>query len=209
MGNDKVTVNLEHHGRTPEVFAMDDLDVSRTIGWFTCLYPVCFDYHADLGRALKAVKAQLRQVPHQGLSYGLLRYVAGAEDLDAQPAVSFNYLGQFDALEAASEGFRLASTPVGPTRNEQGERAHLLDITSWVRQEQLHIEWTYSRHLHHHDTINALAQACLETLQRLIEHCRSVESAGYTPEDFNLVQLDQDTLETVLAQVYFQGEGPA
>ena len=209
MGDDKVTVNLENHGRTPDAFATDDLDVSRTIGWFTCLYPVCLHHHTDIGRALKAIKAQLRQVPDQGLSYGLLRYVTGAEGLDAQPAVSFNYLGQFDALQAVSKGFRLASTPVGPTQNEGGERAHLLDIACWVRQGQLHLEWTYSRHRHHHDTIHALAQACVETLQRLIAHCRSAESAGYTPEDFNLVQLDQDTLETVLAQVHFQAEGPA
>ena len=209
MGEDKITVNLETHGRTPEAFTTDDLDVSRTIGWFTCIYPLCLNHHADLGSALKAIKAQLRQVPDQGLSYGLLRYVTGAGGLDTQPAVSFNYLGQFDALQAASEGFQLASTPVGPTQHERGGRAHLLDIVGWVRQGQLHIEWTYSHHRHQRDTIHALAQACLETLRQLIAHCCSATSVGYTPEDFNLVQLDQDTLETVLAQVHFQGEGSA
>jgi non-ribosomal peptide synthase protein (TIGR01720 family) len=203
-------LDLENHGRVPEALAGAGLDVSRTVGWFTCLYPVRLDYQADadLGTALKALKARLRQVPYQGLDYGLLRYGLGAQELQVQPAVSFNYLGQFDALLAATSDFRLATTPVGPTQSPTGRRAHLIDINSWVRQGQLHMAWTYSRHAYHRTTIVSLAQGCVHTLQRLLAHCRFAASSGYTPEDFSLVQLDQATLETVLAQVHFQGETP-
>ena len=78
-----VLVDLEGHGRE-EVFA--DVDLSRTVGWFTSLYPVRLDPGAldldealaggaALGRALKPVKEQLRALPDHGLGYGLLRYL--------------------------------------------------------------------------------------------------------------------------------------
>ena len=78
-----VLVDVEGHGRE-EVSA--DIDLSRTVGWFTSLYPVRLDVGgvdveealgggAALGRALKLIKEQLRAVPGNGLGYGLLRYL--------------------------------------------------------------------------------------------------------------------------------------
>ena len=78
-----VLIDLEGHGRE-EIFA--DVDLSRTVGWFTSLFPVRLDAGAldlagglggrpALGRALKSIKEQLRAVPDNGLGYGLLRYL--------------------------------------------------------------------------------------------------------------------------------------
>ncbi len=96
-------VELEHHGRDDR---FPELDLTRTVGWFTSLYPLVLDLGGlasdDLGGALVAVKEQLRAVPGDGLGYGLLRYLGPPEAraaLAAQPAaaVLFNYLGQLDA----------------------------------------------------------------------------------------------------------------
>ena len=102
-----VLLDLEGHGRE-EVFG--DVDLTRTVGWFTSLYPVRLDPGrldldealaggAALGRALKTIKEQLRAVPGKGLGYGLLRYLndATAGQLAGAPApqLGFNYLGRF------------------------------------------------------------------------------------------------------------------
>ena len=102
-----VLLDVEGHGRE-EVFGA--VDLSRTVGWFTSLYPVRLDVSgleledalaggAALGGVLKRIKEQLRALPQRGLGYGLLRYLnaATAGELAgfAPPQLSFNYLGRF------------------------------------------------------------------------------------------------------------------
>ena len=104
-----VLVDVEGHGRE-EVFA--DVELSRTVGWFTSLYPVRLDAGtvdvaaalaggASLGRAVKSIKEQLRAIPEKGLHYGLLRHLneKRRRSLPALPApeLGFNYLGRFGA----------------------------------------------------------------------------------------------------------------
>ncbi|MEB3357183.1 MAG: amino acid adenylation domain-containing protein [Synechococcales bacterium] len=197
-------LTLENHGRHPEALG-GELNLSRTVGWFTGLYPVELQLTgSETGDQLKAIKAQLRQVPHRGLSYGLLRYGVGSEGLAVQPQISFNYLGQFDGLMAEAAGFRLLATP-GMTSDRRNERSHLIDINGWIRDGQLQMAWTYSRHHHHRSTLEQLTHEYLEALQRLVAHCQSTGYQEYCPGDFSLVQLDQATLEAVLGNVTFQG----
>ena len=99
-------LDLEGHGRE-EIFA--DVDLSRTVGWFTSQFPVRLDVGAldleealaggpALGVALKRIKEQLRALPANGLGYGLLRYLnaqTGAQLAgEAAPQLGFNYLGR-------------------------------------------------------------------------------------------------------------------
>jgi len=120
VGSGRVLIDLEGHGRE-ELF--EEIDLSRTVGWFTSLFPVLLDLKAtpqttdngspidrtvsndsslitDSGEAIKSIKEQLRQIPNGGIGYGLLRYLKPgvAERLQALPQaqVNFNYLGQFD-----------------------------------------------------------------------------------------------------------------
>src|SRR3954462_4520802 len=120
-GSHAVLLDLEGHGRE-EGFGREEnlgreggfgaVDVTRTVGWFTSLYPVRLDPGLldlkeavsggpALGRALKTIKEQLRSVPGKGLGYGLLRYLNDetAAELAGSPApqLGFNYLGRFAA----------------------------------------------------------------------------------------------------------------
>ena len=118
-----VLLDLEGHGREEDGFA--GVDLTRTVGWFTSLYPVRLDPGAidlaaalsggaPLGRALKTIKEQLRAVPQKGLHYGLLRYLNGetAKELSGLPApeLGFNYLGRFGAAGSVSSAAGSASS---------------------------------------------------------------------------------------------------
>ncbi|MCP4147041.1 MAG: non-ribosomal peptide synthetase, partial [bacterium] len=76
---DKILINLEGHGREPII---EDVDINRTVGWFTSQYPVLLDlYHVpgdkpdNLSNTVKSVKETLRRIPNKGINYGVLKYL--------------------------------------------------------------------------------------------------------------------------------------
>ena len=180
VGTRRLRIDLEHHGRHE---LAPGLDLSRTVGWFTALYPAVLELpDAPLPDALCAVHRQRMQIPSEGLGYGLLRYlrddVSAAELADVKQAeVSFNYLGQLDASLAHSARFAAAAESTGPAQSPRAQRTHRLEINSWVLGEQLHVEWIYSERLHHRATIDALAQQFLAALRRLLDPCRTIAAA--------------------------------
>ncbi|BAU16061.1 amino acid adenylation domain protein (plasmid) [Leptolyngbya sp. NIES-3755] len=198
-------LDLEGHGREP---LFEDVEVSRTIGWFTTIFPVQLQLddpqHSE--KCLKSIKEQLRQIPRQGIGYGILRYLnqdevtASLRDRSSAP-VKFNYLGQVETIAAATSLFAPAPESTGLGRSPQGNRRYLLDITGIVSEEQLHIRWDYSAGIYQRPRIEQLAQHYLTALRSLIVHCQSPEVGGYTPSDFPDAQLDQEDLDLLIAQL--------
>jgi non-ribosomal peptide synthase protein (TIGR01720 family) len=191
-GSSRLDVDLEGHGRED---LWSDVDVSRTVGWFTALYPVRLTIDGeDPGNALRSIKEQIRKVPGRGLGYGLLRYLGDPGGREAlHPRVSFNYLGQFGGGQG-DPFFRPARESTGPNRAPDGVRPHLIDVNGIVAESRLHLAWTFSRNVHREATIERLAGRCLDRLKALIEHCRSAGEGGVTPSDFPLAGLDEEKL---------------
>jgi amino acid adenylation domain-containing protein/non-ribosomal peptide synthase protein (TIGR01720 family) len=199
-GADVLLVDAEGHGRE-EIFP--DVDLSRTVGWFTTVYPLLLDLRgaAGPGAALKAVKEQVRRVPNGGLGFGVLRYLGShAADLAALPRaeMSFNYLGQLDQVLPAGALLQPAAESAGAPRPPQAARRHLLEWTAAVSGGCLRISCAYSVRRHRPATVEGLLDALATGLRELIAHCRSPEAGGYTPSDFPLAGLDQGQLDRVL-----------
>ncbi|WP_415835337.1 amino acid adenylation domain-containing protein, partial [Corallococcus soli] len=203
-GQSQVLVHLEGHGRE-ELF--DDVDVSRTIGWFTSFTPVLLPVSASgsVGDGLRSVRDSLRLLPHRGLGAGLLKWL-GPTELAQQfqalpvPQIAFNYLGQLDATVASSRLFTLTSESSGPSVSPEGTRQHALEITGSVFQGSLRLAFGYSTHLHHAATIESLAQRFLHHLRALIDLRASEDARRVSPGDFPLAALTQTSLDTVLRQ---------
>ncbi|RNB58932.1 amino acid adenylation domain-containing protein [Brevibacillus gelatini] len=199
-GKETLYVHLEGHGREE---IMEGADLSRTVGWFTSMYPVqlAFDQTMPWGSLLKTVKEQLRQIPRKGMGYGILYYLsdddAWREQVQAQakPEISFNYLGQFDQVMSSDSKFGIAEEARGSNIAPDSIRAHLLDVNSVISGEQLHITWMYSQNIHNESTIEAVARDYMAALREIMAHCRSEEAGGYTPSDFPLSRLDQRALD--------------
>ncbi|WP_193200009.1 non-ribosomal peptide synthetase [Nostoc sp. MG11] len=202
-GSNSVLLNLEGHGRE-DIF--DDIDLSRTIGWFTTIFPVLLELETseNLGNDLKSVKEQLREIPHKGINYGLLRYLHQNSAITSQlqtsspVQISFNYLGQFDQTLTTSKDVELTTESIGLVESSQSDRTHLIDINALIIQDKLQIDWTYSSNIHQHATIANLAQEFTQALQALIAHCLSPDAGGYTPTDFPLAKLNQQQLDQAL-----------
>ena len=202
-GSPTVLVDLEGHGRE-DVFP--DVDLTRTVGWFTSVYPLVIKLtSSDPGESLRSVKEQIRAVPNHGFGHGLLRYLRGdaiADSLSRAPEaeVSFNYLGQLD--QASSEGapYRRASLPAGPPRGPESPRRYLLDVQSSVLGKRLHVRFTYSEERHERRTIEALADRFAGALRSLVTHAQSPLAGGYTPSDFPRARLSPGALDRLASR---------
>jgi amino acid adenylation domain-containing protein/non-ribosomal peptide synthase protein (TIGR01720 family) len=203
-GADEVLVDVEGHGREP-LFA--DADLSRTVGWFTSIFPVRLDARSslDAGELLVAAKERLRAVPRRGIGYGILRYLAGAADLAVDPEVSFNYHGQLDASFGADALLRPAAESPGATRHPAARRRYLLDVVAAVVDGRLRVRWHYGAAVHHPATVQALAERYAAALRAIVAHCRRPEAGGRTPSDFPLAELDAAALGGLAAAT---GAGP-
>jgi amino acid adenylation domain-containing protein/non-ribosomal peptide synthase protein (TIGR01720 family) len=189
----KCLIDLEGHGRVP---LFDDIDLSRTVGWFTTIYPIALTLpsSSDLGAALKAIKEQLRQVPLDGIGYGLLTQLSGKTLPKGE--ILFNYLGQFD--QGVAE-FEFANETIGSEVSLTGTADHLIEINGMISQGQLRLNWSYSGDCYQEQTIKQLAESYQIHLQNLIRHCESGKQ-GVTPSDFPLAQVTQATLDRLYRQ---------
>ncbi|WP_461118798.1 amino acid adenylation domain-containing protein [Saccharothrix stipae] len=196
-GRPRVLLDLEGHGRE-ELFA--DVDLSRTVGWFTTVFPVALDLPDrdrasddrapdEWGTALKSVKEQLRAVPGRGIGYGALRHLARTAPA-CDPRISFNYLGRFDADQRDLE---LSADPRAP-------RPHLLDVVGQVRGDRLEFTFHYSEHNHDRDTISRLADGFAAALRGIVAHCAEPGAGGRTPSDFPLADLTQAEVDRITGE---------
>ncbi|AEI67135.1 non-ribosomal peptide synthetase [Corallococcus macrosporus] len=201
-GQRRLRIDLEAHGRE-ELF--EDVDLSRTVGWFTSLFPVRLELSEEPASALASVRASREHRKGRGLGYGLLRYLRREDDVPAafgagaSSEVLFNYLGQLDSGARESALFALAAEPTGPSQGTRGLRSHALEVVARVVGGRLELAWHYSEALHARERIEALARECLEVLAEL---------AGATEQRSPLSPLQHGLLFQVLlepgTEAYFE-----
>ncbi|MGH2423960.1 amino acid adenylation domain-containing protein [Pseudomonas sp. C 49-2] len=198
-GHPSALIQLEGHGRET---LFDEIDLTRSVGWFTSAYPLRLTPHAGQGDSIKAIKEQLRGVPHKGLGYGVLRYLADdlcKQSMAALPSaqITFNYLGQFDQSFGADALFHPLDEPAGLAHDPDAPLPNELSVDSQVYGGELVLRWTFSRERHDQQSIHELADAYLAELQSLVAHCLQDDAGGLTPSDFPLAHLTQSQLDSL------------
>ncbi|MFK3941982.1 non-ribosomal peptide synthase/polyketide synthase [Pseudomonas monteilii] len=203
-GEEQVLVQLEGHGRDG---LFEDLDLTRSVGWFTTAYPLCLSpalgqEDAACGDALKRIKEQLRQVPHKGVGYGVLRYLGDDASRErmaalAQARITFNYLGQFDQAFDAAAVFAPLEGDTGLAHDPEAPLPNWLSVDGQVYGGALQLRWTYSSERYEAATIARLAEAYRLELLALVAHCLADGTGSFTPSDFPLARLDQAQIDAL------------
>jgi natural product biosynthesis luciferase-like monooxygenase protein/amino acid adenylation domain-containing protein/non-ribosomal peptide synthase protein (TIGR01720 family) len=197
-GSRKVRLELEGHGREA---LFDDVDLSRTVGWFTSTFPLEVELPeaGSPGDEVRTLRDARRLLPANGIGHGLLRSLRedSARTLKASPRaeVGFNYLGQLDAAARGSERFALTEEASGPWHGTGGRRPHPLEVNAVVSEGQLKVVWAYSENLHQRSTIEAVASDFLGALRALVAGRGTPDAARRSPGDFPLARLSSASLE--------------
>ncbi|MBN3958485.1 type I polyketide synthase [Nostoc sp. NMS8] len=202
-------INLDENGREVSTGSINDVDISRTVGWITTTYPVLLDLEKadNPGDALKVVKEQIRHVSNKGIDYGVLRYLSQDTVLTEkirslpQAEVMFLYVGQISKSLPQNSLFKWTEESPGPTLSPQATRPYLLQITVSVTGGQLQLDLNYSKNIHKRQTIEKLSNNFAKKLKSLITHCQSPEAGDYTPSDFSAANINQENLSQLLAQI--------
>ncbi|WP_354571578.1 amino acid adenylation domain-containing protein [Rhodococcus sp. UYP9] len=200
-------IRFEGHGREEE--AVPGADLSRTVGWFTSIYPVRFDLDEidlddalaggpHLGRAIKLVKEALRAVPDRGIGFGQLRYLnpESAARLASQSVgqIVFNYLGRVGQETVPTEFNGIGWLPAGDLGDLAGDpeptmpAMATLDINSVVIGDRLSGSIAFPSGLLAADDVRHLTDLWVGALGLLDDYSRSDAVGGHTPSDFDLVR---------------------
>jgi amino acid adenylation domain-containing protein/non-ribosomal peptide synthase protein (TIGR01720 family) len=199
QGHDQVLISMEGHGREN---VTGSIDVSRTVGWFTSMYPVIIpvQHSEDLSYTLKATKEVLRNVPNKGIGYGIIRYLTpdvykNGTQYNLQPDISFNYFGQFDQ-DIQNDLFTILDDELsGQSISPNMKRPSKLDISAMVVNGRLVINIEYNRKMYESVTISGLANHLKSMLIQIINHCMNRTNSEKTPSDLGHGKLALDDFE--------------
>ncbi|PSK89557.1 hybrid non-ribosomal peptide synthetase/type I polyketide synthase [Taibaiella chishuiensis] len=198
-GQRGVVIGLEGHGRED---IGGSIDTSRTVGWFTSLYPVLLELPeaAHTGDLVKSIKEQLRNIPDKGLGYGVLKYISKEPGLQQSDpwTIVFNYLGQLDNATGGSQWLGMAAEHAGPSEGQQYPLRDLISVTGRVQDGALYFDWVYSGKHYEPATIETLAAAYIGELTTLISHCVAQVIPSRTPSDYGLTGVSYQKLDQFL-----------
>lgn len=200
-GEEKVLICLEGHGREE---ILKNVNVSRTVGWFTSVYPVVLDVPgtAELSYQIKSVKESIRRIPNKGIGYGLLKYLAAEQGNDSirfrlEPEIKFNYLGQFDN-DVNTGVFQVSDLPYGQTVSPEAEREIALNIGGLVENGQLTMSIEYNLQEYAEADIRVFGNHFKSQLTEIIKHCADKETQELTPSDVAGDDLSIEELEAIM-----------
>ncbi|HEX8475590.1 MAG TPA: amino acid adenylation domain-containing protein [Pyrinomonadaceae bacterium] len=203
-GDPALLVELEHHGREA---ILGEVDISRTVGWFTSAFPLILEASGtdSLAEVVGAVKQRLRNVPHHGVGYGLLRYgqdksVASQLAGLPQPEVRFNYLGRFDNIQTGERLISLSTEPTPAPRSPRAVNNMLVECNALVADGRLRFEWRYSSRRHHRHTIASLSRHFMDALRAFINEGRKVEARSLASGATHAFGIERKTLDRLASE---------
>jgi len=204
QGNNKVLVDLEGHGRDGNV---EGVEITRTVGWFTSIYPVLFELDVEEeSQVIKYVKEQIRSVPDKGVGYGITRYLSESHESHTfcDSPYLFNYVGDLSQLTKNSKFYSGQVTPASFTRHGDQQRTHLMVFNVYTVNEELKIDCDYSTKIYSDKVISDLLSLYQRQLDKLIDHCIAPDlDGGFTPSDMPDILVNQNELDEIIEELAF------
>lgn len=195
FNEDGILIELEKHGRN--IF-VENIDVSRTVGWFTSIFPMYVNIaDKDIHSLIVAVKEGCRRIPNHGISYGMLRYISGDLAVKGQPLYRVNFLGRVN--EAFNAGrYKLEYDDSLQLVSGVNSFDYLLDIISYEKDKKLYVNVRYNPYFVQSDVLCDFIEEVKCAGKTITRHCISKKDRYYTPSDFELVNLTQKELDSLL-----------
>ncbi|MBF0518240.1 MAG: amino acid adenylation domain-containing protein [Nitrospirae bacterium] len=201
-GIESAAIDMEWHGRG---WITEEIDVSRTVGWFTALYPVIVTLPKtdNSGTQIKYIKETLRKVPQKGIGYGIVKYMM-PQDLkksvtfNLKPRkICFNYLGQFEE-QSSNSLFRVESGFKAADVSADTVCLYDMDVNSYVSDRKLDVTISMDGSRFKDETVEYVKECYEKSLKEIIDHCAGVKASELTPDDIDYDGLSIEDLDKVL-----------
>lgn len=191
---DDIIVELERHGRE----AINDyVDVSRTVGWFTSMYPAYFSIeHEDIEDNIKSLKEQFRNIPNKGFNYSILKFLNKELKGKETKYVRFNYLGDFDNI-IDKEKLDISDIEFGLNSDNKNSLTALIEIGAIIINKKLKVTAEYSKKRFNDETIEKFIEDYTETLKLILDKCSNKDFKEFTPSDFDAADISQGDLDAL------------
>ena len=200
-GENQLLLTLEGHGRES---LQDGIDLSRTLGWFTAMYPVLLHCPSDacehVAEHIKQLKESLRNIPSKGLGYGAMRYLAKDDSVHIAPHIGFNFLGRFQSQQADGLFEVDNATAVASDISPQARAFHALDFSLIEQGNGLEVNLFYDTQTITQDYAHQLLQAYVSQLEAIIAFCVGRDDTEITPSDVD-ADVSMDDLDSILGQL--------
>ena len=198
-----IVIDVEGHGREDSI-SKRGIDLSKTIGWFTSVYPVNIGQdNEEIGEVIKEIKDRIRFIPNKGIGYGILRYVSLNEEIvnDSKREILFNYLGQWGQEKSISQnnGNIVEQKKIFGFSNEgdcgsnisiENSNGYIITINGGVVDGKLKLTIEYDANIIKENKVKKLADLYKLSLGQIIAHCSSISSPQYSSSDFNNIDSD-------------------
>ncbi|URZ01281.1 non-ribosomal peptide synthetase [Clostridium felsineum] len=201
-----ISLCIEGHGRE---MISGKVDIDRTVGWFTSIYPVILNTASDdVGQNLIENKEMLRRIPHNGIGYGLLKYTDDSKLKDADIRLCFNYLGDFRKTRkgvADSDGeiesdISLSRFLGGRTKARENNLGYDLSFDGGIKENELVFDVTYNAGKYEDVFISDIAGTFMEKLKEIIQYCIN-RKPEKTPFDYGLKDTSMKELKAIRSMV--------
>lgn len=186
-GQNKVFIMLEGHGRE-EIH--EEIDISRTVGWFTTLYPVLFECFEDVTDNIVNAKETLNSIPNHGLEYGLLEHCP-----EILPDIMFNYLGEMGEQSEA----KILSFGSGEPDNEHIQMISPLSVSAIILNGRARFTMTYKLSRFTDREMDLFVNCYQKTITQCIDYCAGSEDSFHTISDLLKEDMEEEDIEMLNA----------
>ena len=196
----KTLVNLEGHGREDII---DEIDLSRTVGWFSAEHPVVLDVSEtlDIEESLVGIKDSIRKIPSNGIGYSILKYLNKDYSSNLTPVIMFNYLADFDANDKTNkkrkELFEYASEYIGKDVVETTEDTLIFNFTGTIIEGELTLSLSYNDEQFSKETIDNFIKKYEQNVTELIQKLSLNEKTHITSADLTYSKLNYKELKKI------------
>ncbi|WP_226567484.1 non-ribosomal peptide synthetase [Bacillus stratosphericus] len=190
----RISIELEGHGRDA---VQEDIDVSRTFGWFTTMYPVNVNVYESLSDHIRAVKETIREVPNKGAGYGLLSLINRQLPDHSAPQLRFNYLGEIDQVLKQSADYEMSYFTSGTDSSLDNQLTTVIDMVATIKGGQLIFHLSFSRKQLCEIDMTQLLHEIERQIERMVQHCLEKEEVEFTPSDFETVDMSLEEMDSL------------
>lgn len=197
-----IVIDMEGHGREK---LFENVDISRTVGWFTSVFPILFELSptANIAEHLATVQQTIKRIPNKGIGHGVIKEFVAESGLKQQhnSEVCFNYLGQTSDILGDEQELYITQQNVGLPRSPDGLRAYLIEVNARLENEVLIVDWFYSDNIHYQSSIEKLTQLFDKTLRDIINAPHTQPTETETLNSFGLDESELNSISDLLSQL--------